>query len=53
MAESAALLVEEVCSVAKRGLGEKGRVESRHPATVEPTYLLPPLSFGGASIAGS
>ncbi len=29
-----------------------GRVESRHPATLEATYLLLPLSFGGASRAG-
>ncbi|CRI65466.1 hypothetical protein THIOKS12350002 [Thiocapsa sp. KS1] len=29
-----------------------GRVESRRPATVGPAYLLPPLSFGGASLAG-
>ena len=28
-----------------------GRVESRRPATVGPAYLLPPLSFGGASLA--
>jgi hypothetical protein len=30
---------------------EVGRVESRRPATGDPAYLLPPLSFGGASIA--
>ncbi|MBK1621770.1 hypothetical protein CKO42_25995 [Lamprobacter modestohalophilus] len=30
-----------------------GRVESRHPAPVDPAYLFPPLSFGGASIAES
>ena len=33
--------------------GTSGRVESRQPAPVDPAYLLPPLSFGGASIAES
>jgi len=29
-----------------------GRVESRCPAPVGPAYLFPPLSSGGASLAG-
>lgn len=33
--------------------GKKGRVESRRPGSVDPAYPLPPLSFGGASLAGS
>lgn len=28
----------------------KGRVESRHPATLDPAYLFPPLSSGGAQV---
>ncbi len=28
-----------------------GRVEGRCPVRVDPAYLLPPLSFGGASLA--
>jgi hypothetical protein len=35
------------------GIGVSGRVESRHPAPVDPAYPLPPLSSGGASLAES
>jgi hypothetical protein len=36
-----------------RPAGVPGRVQSRRPAPVDPSYLLPPLSSGGASLAGS
>ena len=34
-------------------LAVPGRVESRFPASVDPAYLVPPLSSGGVSLAGS
>jgi hypothetical protein len=33
------------------GQKKRGRVEGRRPASAGAAYLLPPLSFGGASIA--